>query len=315
MNSSEIEKKLGEFEHALLPFAFEKLRIIRLLEITLLIRGHILIEDLPGVGKTTLAKAFSAVLGRSFSRIQGTSDTLPQDIIGGEIIDFETKAFTIKKGPIFQEIVLIDEINRMHPKTQSAFLEAMEEKQISIAGKKFPLPKVHLVMATQNPLELKGTYPLPEAQRDRFACFLSMGFPDKEIQKKILSEQSYLKLEEKVAEVPEILSEKEILDLQEAATHVSISDEILERLIRFAEWTRNPEEYRYGISPRGLSIFSSALRANAVLNKRDYVIPEDGIDLAQPFLSHRIEPLNETIGKKELNKAVDKLYAHAFQGM
>jgi len=306
---------IQKMEELLLPFAFEKKSIIRLLQIALISRGHVLIEDLPGVGKTTLSKAFAATIGRSFSRIQGTSDTLPQDVIGGEIIDLHTKEFSIKKGPIFQEIVLIDEINRMHPKTQSAFLEAMEESQVSISGKHIPLPRIHLVLATQNPLELKGTYVLPEAQRDRFSCIISLGFPSAEIQKQILSDQSYLALNKKIEELPAVMTEEEILTLQKEVQSVHISDEILNRLLEFAEWTRNPEIFRYGMSPRGLSLFASALRANALLENRDFVLPEDGKDLIVPFVSHRIELLNEHISTSEKETAILQKYLLCYEGI
>lgn len=162
------------FRATFLPFVFDKPEVAKIFEIALLIRGHILIEDFPGIGKTTIAKAFSKLIGYSFSRIQGTSDSLPQDILGGEVFDFEQKHFSIKKGPIFQELVLIDEINRMHPKTQSAFLQCMEEQKVSLAGIEYELPKHHLIIATQNPIEYAGTFPLPEAQRDRFACFVKI---------------------------------------------------------------------------------------------------------------------------------------------
>jgi MoxR-like ATPase len=295
-------------EDHLMPFAFQKKHIIRLLQITLLIGGHALIEDLPGVGKTTIAKAFAAAIGKKFVRIQGTSDTLPQDILGGEVIDFETKEFHIKKGPIFEEVVLIDEINRMHPKTQSAFLEAMEEKQVSIAGKHFKLPQIHLIIATQNPLELKGTYPLPEAQRDRFACLISIGFPDREVQKKVLAEQQHYHLEKDLAAMPVVVTEEDIHFMQQELQKVTISDEILHRLIDLAENTRDVNFFRYGISPRGLAIFTSALRASALLQGREYVLPEDGKELIVPFCSHRIEYANETISKKEIAESLLQSY-------
>jgi len=308
-------ESLNKLEESLIPYAFGKKDVVRLLIISLLIKGHILIEDLPGVGKTTLAKAFSSLLGRTFARVQGTSDTLPQDIIGGEIIDLKTNDFLIKKGPIFSEFVLIDEINRMHPKTQSALMEGMEEKQVSIAGKLNALPDIHMIIATQNPIEYAGTYPLPEAQRDRFFCVLKIGFPSTEVQKDILKNQTFLDLNTRVQNLKSVVDNQEILHLQNMVKEVKIADEILLRLIKFAEWTRNPIYFRYGISPRGLSIFVQALRAQALLEDRDYVIPEDGRSLIIPLLTHRVEYLDETMPKEELEKMFLQNYMEIFKRM
>jgi MoxR-like ATPase len=211
-------KKIETVNELLLPFAFGKKNILRLLEIPLLIKGHLLINDLPGVGKTTLSKAFAIVVGLRFTRLQGTSDTLPQDIIGGEALDPKTREFIIRKGPLFTEVILIDEINRMHPKSQSAFLEAMEEGQVSIAGQAFPLPEQHMVIATQNPLEQSGTYPLPEAQKDRFSCSITIGVPDRDVQKNIISDEKYVDLTDRIEELPQIMSSEDISLLQKRFT-------------------------------------------------------------------------------------------------
>ncbi len=307
MNTSEHPS----LESALSPFAFGKQNIIRLLHIAVLTGGHLLIEDLPGVGKTTLAKAFSASLGRSFSRISGTSDTLPGDILGGEFFNPKTREFSIKKGPIFSEVVLIDEINRMHPKAQSAFLEAMEEKAVSIDGTKYELPPIHLVVATQNPIEYAGTYPLPEAQRDRFFAVLRMGFPDRELQKKILQNGEFA-LDKELQSLKPILTEAQIFDRRTQMKTIKISDEIAERILRLAEWSRDGNLFRYGISPRGISLFSSALRANALLDERDFVIPEDGKFLAASVLAHRLEPLDATTPRTEIEKMVTEKYQSLF---
>lgn len=310
-----LRKKAERFQVLLSPFAFEKEHVVRLLFIPLLIQGHVLINDLPGVGKTTLAKAFARLLGRSFSRLQGTSDTLPQDILGGEILDNVTREFSIKKGPIFQEIVLIDEINRMHPKSQSAFLEAMEERQVSIAGNTYQLPGIHLVIATENPVEYAGTYPLPEAQSDRFSCSIVMGFPDRELQKNILRDQQYIDLENRVASLTPVFEENEILLLQKEIKNVTVADDILERLLRMAEWSRNPELFRYGMSPRSLGIFTSALRAYAFLSGRDFVIPEDGKNLVVPFFRHRISLRDAALGARELEQILEEAYRNIFRGL
>lgn len=308
-------KKIKTVNELLLPYAFGKSHIIRLLLVPLLIKGHLLINDLPGVGKTTLSKAFATVLGLRFTRLQGTSDTLPQDIIGGEAIDMKTKEFMIRKGPLFTEIILIDEINRMHPKSQSAFLEAMEEGQVSIAGQAFSLPEQHMVIATQNPLEQSGTYPLPEAQKDRFSCSVTIGVPSRDIQKNILSDEKYVDLTAQLKELPEIMSSEDISLLQKAVHEVKISDIILERLMDLSEWTRDTRYFRYGLSLRGLTIIASAMRANAVLEGRDYVVPEDGKGLMGPFLSHRIEHIDNTLTEEALGHLLEEKYQTLCKGL
>ncbi len=308
-------EKMQQLEQHLSPFAFGKKNVVRLMIIPLLISGHILIDDLPGVGKTTLSKAFAKLLGRSFSRLQGTSDTLPQDILGGEIYHANTQEFSLRKGPIFEEIVLIDEINRMHPKSQSAFLEAMEERHVTIGTNRLELPAIHLVLATQNPIEYSGTYPLPEAQRDRFSCVITIGFPDRETQTAILAEQQYLELDQQISKLPALMTADEIISLRESVKAVNISPEILDRIITFADWTRDPEVFRYGMSPRALSIFAAALRANAVLDGRDFVIPEDAIALLIPFVRHRVEYLNSSVDSKGLADVLNEKYREIFRGL
>ncbi len=227
----------------------------------------------------------------------------------------KTREFQVRKGPIFAEIVLIDEINRMHPKSQSAFLEAMEEKHVSIAGNRYQLPEIHMVLATQNPIEYSGTYPLPEAQRDRFACMVSMGFPSTEVQTDILRHQKYNNLDQQIADLPQILTQEDIVFLRNSVQSVKISDEILNRLISLAEWTRNPEEFRYGLSPRSLSVFAAAMRANAVLEGRAYVIPEDGYILARPCVRHRVEHLNPSLADEKLGEVIEQKYKELFRGL
>ena len=305
-------QKCQEAKKELFPFVFEKDFLSDLLLISLFIKGHILIEDLPGVGKTTLAKAFSKILGLNFARIQGTPDTLPQDISGGEILHTQTQEFSLKKGPLFEEVVLVDEINRMHPKSQSVFLQAMEEKSIAINGKDIALPKIHILLATQNPIEYSGTYPLPEAQRDRFSCSMSIGFPSKEIQKNILKNQSFLNLDDQISSLKTVFSQEEILETQKEIQKIEIVDDILERLIKLAEFTRDESFFSYGISPRGLAIIVQALKAKAFLEGRSYVIPEDGLEILVPFLLHRIEHKDSSLGKKALSKMLLEKYREVF---
>lgn len=278
----------------LLPFVFGKKDVLRLFEIALLIKGHILIEDLPGVGKTTFSKAFATVLGKKFSRIQGTSDLLPSDILGGEVVNLQTKELSLKKGPIFSDIVLIDEINRMHPKTQSAFLEAMEEKTVSLVGEKYPLPSHHMIIATQNPVEHEGTNVLPEAQRDRFACKVSLGFPPKKIQMHML-QNTVGNIDSIIQTISSGISDDMLEDLQSKVQSIHMDDIIATRIVDFCSWTREDIQFRYGVSPRGMMIFGNAMRANAFLERRDFVLPEDGIHILSSFLLHRIEFREEKI--------------------
>jgi MoxR-like ATPase len=313
MNNT-LSTTIAQFRKELLPFVFGKNHLIDVLLVTLIMRGHILIEDLPGVGKTTVAKAFSALLGREFSRIQGTSDTLVQDVIGGEILDMQTKKLHLRKGPIFAEIVLVDEINRMHPKTQSAFLEAMEERQVSLAGKVEKLPHIHMILATQNPIEYSGTYPLPEAHRDRFACRLSIGFPDRALQKHMLIHQQYRTIDAQIAGLPSVLSAADLKTLEDYLPHVTISDIILDRLLDFVDWTRTDTQFRYGVSPRGVFQMTTALRAYAMLIGRDMVVPADVRVLLPYFLLHRIELVNGQ-GRDVLEQVCDEKLKEVFRGI
>lgn len=286
------------FRQAFLPFVFEKEDVAEVFEIALLSRSHVLIEDFPGVGKTTIAKALAKLLGFSHSRIQGTSDTLPQDLVGGEAFDFATKEFSIRKGPVFAETVLIDEINRMHPKAQSAFLECMEEKTVSIAGTTFELPEFHFVIATQNPLEHVGTFPLPEAQKDRFACVVKIGYPSDEIQKRIMRSGS--DIDSVVSGLSPVIGRETLREAVASVRRVHMDDKIVDGLVAFANWSRSEIRLKFGISPRGMAAFVMAIRAKAYLEGRDFAIPEDGRHLVVPFLSHRLNPFDQTLSHSEI---------------
>ncbi|MEZ0248978.1 MAG: AAA family ATPase, partial [Thermoproteus sp.] len=246
--------------------------------------GHVLIEDVPGVGKTLLAKLFSRVLGLSFRRIQFTPDLLPSDIIGTKVWRREKEEFETVKGPIFANIVLADEINRAPPKTQAALLEAMQEMQVTIEGETYRLERPFLVLATQNPIELEGTYPLPEAQLDRFMLRVSLGHPD---DKKLLKERVAWRLDDPSELARPVLNREGVLAAMSAVEEVEVVDEILDYISQFASM-RADRRVMAGPSPRALLSLLKAARAYALVQGRRYVIPDDVKALAIDVLAHRI---------------------------
>lgn len=247
--------------------------------------GHILIEDVPGVGKTTLVKALSRSLSLSYSRIQFTPDLLPSDITGISIYNQRTMEFEFRKGPIFANIVLADEINRTSPKTQSALLEVMEEKQISEGNNTFKLEKPFFVLATQNPIESEGTFVLPEAQLDRFIMKVSIGYPDKKDEANILK---IYRDSQPLEELESVASAEDILNLQKEARKVYASDQINEYIAGIADATRNNKYLILGSSTRASLALLRVAQANALINGRDFVIPEDIRENAQLVLGHRV---------------------------
>jgi MoxR-like ATPase len=247
--------------------------------------GHLLLEDVPGVGKTTLALSLSRVLGLSFARIQFTSDLLPSDILGVSIYDQSKKAFVFKQGPIFHQIILADEINRATPKTQSALLEAMAEGKVSVDGVTYELPKPFFVIATQNPVEQYGTFPLPESQLDRFSMRLSLGYPDKETEISILRGENPL---ENVAKLSPMVKPHEILATMQQINRFYVSPEVARFVVEIVSRTRNHPDVFLGVSTRGAIHLVSCAKALAYCRGRDFVVPEDIIDLAPYCLAHRI---------------------------
>jgi len=262
-----------------------KEEVIELLAVALLSKGHVLLEGVPGVAKTTIAKAFANAIGLSFSRIQLTPDLMPADIIGSVVYDQRTSEFKVRKGPIFANVVLADEINRATPKTQSALLEAMQEGQVTIEGNTYPLPKPFLVIATMNPVEYEGVYNLPEAQLDRFMMKIQIGYPDKD------EELLLLKRKEKgeFNTVGRIVDAKEVLSLIEEASKVKASEEILNYIYEISLRTRTDERVLLGASPRASEHLLFASKSLAFLRGRDYVIPDDVKEMAVHVLSHRIK--------------------------
>ncbi len=262
-----------------------KENIVNNMLVALLSGGHVLIEDVPGVGKTTLAKAISDSVAADFRRIQCTPDTLPTDIIGTSIYNTKTAQFEVMKGPVFCQIFLADEINRTSPKCQSALLEAMEEHQVTIDGNTFKLPDPFMVIATQNPTEQVGTYPLPEAELDRFMMKLSVGYPNMEMES--LLAKKYLSGELKQKTEP-VLTSDDIVKIKEEVRNVLIKDEVIEYALTIVERSRKLEELEYGLSPRAGLDLLMASKAEAYLHERDFVVPEDVINMAKITLPHRL---------------------------
>ncbi len=259
--------------------------VVTKLIVGLLAGGHVLIEDVPGVGKTLLARALARSIQCSFSRIQLTPDLLPSDILGVSIYNEQTRQFEFKKGPIFANIILADEINRTTPRTQSALLEAMNEAQISIERTTFKLQQPFMVIATQNPFEFEGTYFLPENQLDRFLLRITIGYPNIEQEARIILEQPAKGALEKLDHV---FNAPEVVELQRMVDDIKISQEVMDYTLSFISATRNHEHLDLGLSPRGGQALVRSAQAKAMLDKRDYVIPEDIKELATSVCAHRV---------------------------
>jgi len=260
-------------------------RAVDLMLTALFSRGHVLIEDVPGVGKTTLARALGRSLALEFRRIQFTSDTLPADVLGISVFQSTTERFEFHAGPIFANIVLADEINRATPKTQSALLEAMNEAAVTVDSQRRALPDPFMVVATQNPVEYLGTYPLPESQMDRFFLRLTLGYPEAEEEKKLLRRGG---TERALAAIPPVLSSEDVRTLQADVERVAVSDKLLDYLHALVEATRATSELRLPVSTRGAQALFRATQAHALLQGRDYATPDDAKSVAEPVLAHRI---------------------------
>jgi MoxR-like ATPase len=258
---------------------------VRLTITTLIARGHLLIEDVPGIGKTLLGVALARSFGVSFRRIQFTNDLLPSDILGLSVYDPKSGSFDFKPGPVFSHVLLADEINRSTPKTQSALLEAMSEGQVSIDGKTHTLPDPFLVIATQNPVEYHGTFPLPEAQLDRFLMRVRIGYPTHADELRILRERDRPATAE---DMKPVLSRDEVLALQARVDAVRVDEALLEYAVRLAEASRSVKGVRLGLSPRGTLAMVRAARATAVVEDRDYCVPDDLKLVAAPVIAHRL---------------------------
>ena len=278
---------LAEVERAVVG----KRGLLEMIMTAVLAGGHVLLEDFPGLGKTLIARSFAAVLGLDFKRIQFTPDLLPGDITGGYILDRKDNRFQLRQGPVFTNIVLADEINRASPKTQSALLEAMQEGQVTLEGKSMPLPEPFLVIATQNPIEYEGTFPLPEAQLDRFMLKLSIGYPSIADEREILNRRHLRKQED--VKLKAVTSAAKILKLRQSIEAIHIDADLEEYIVRIVQETRQDRRVAVGASPRASLAFLKMARAHAALNGRDFVLPDDIKRYAVPVLTHRIILLPE----------------------
>ena len=278
-------QRAAELEAALRQVIRGKDDVIRLALVSMMARGHLLIEGVPGVGKTTLAQALARALDCSFQRVQFTSDMLPSDVLGISIYSAIEQQFEFKRGPVFTNILLADEINRTTPKTQSALLEAMNEDQVTVDSHSYALPQPFLVIATQNPVEHHGTYPLPESQLDRFLMRVRMGYPDGDAERDILrSEAGAAQLEN----LRPVLTAVDVLEMQEAVKQVHVDESLVSYTLAIVKKTRESEHFSLGVSPRGSQMLYRAAQATAFLDGRNFCTPEDFKPLVIPVFAHRV---------------------------
>jgi MoxR-like ATPase len=281
---SVVREKLADLEKTLGQAIRGKAEVLRLSLVCALAKGHLLIEDVPGVGKTTLAQALARAVHCEFHRLQFTSDMLPSDVLGVTIYNTQTQAFEFKRGPIFTNILLADEINRATPKTQSALLEAMNEQQITIDGRCWPLQQPFMVIATQNPVEHHGTYPLPESQLDRFLMRIRIGYPDAVAEREILRSTA----PHRADVVQPVISGEELIRLQESVVQIGVDSSIVDYMLAIVECTRSHESLALGVSPRGAQALYRAAQALAMVEGRQYAIPDDVKRLVVPVFAHRV---------------------------
>jgi MoxR-like ATPase len=283
--ASAVSHRAAQLENALRKVIRGKDDIIRLAVVSLMARGHLLIEGVPGVGKTTLGQALARALDCTFQRVQFTSDMLPSDVLGISIYSAVEQQFEFKRGPVFTNVLLADEINRTTPKTQSALLEAMNESQVTMDAHSYPLPQPFLVIATQNPVEHHGTYPLPESQLDRFLMRVRMGYPDASAEREILrSEAGTNQLEA----MRPVLSSVDVLEMQHAVTQVRVDESLVSYALGIVRKTRESEQFSLGVSPRGSQMLYRAAQAMAFLDGRTFFTPEDFKPLVVPVFAHRV---------------------------
>ena len=286
VSTEELQKSAGELLDNVTKVVLGKEDVARLCLIALLAGEHVLLEDVPGVGKTLMGKALSSSVDGSFSRIQFTPDLLPSDIIGSSIFNSQTSSFVFNEGPIFNNFVLADEINRAPPRTQSALLEAMSESQVSVDGATHPLSQPFMVIATQNPFEFEGTYVLPESQLDRFLIRISMGYPDRAYEEAIFKSH---RTGEPVDQLKPVCNWQRVLEMQGAVRAVTVEDSISKYMLDIVEQTRTSPELSVGISTRGALAWYRAIQSAAFVDGRSFVIPDDAKNMAISVLGHRVQ--------------------------
>jgi MoxR-like ATPase len=284
-SAAEAAERIARLRAAVERVIKGKPEAVRLAAVTLLAGGHLLVEDVPGVGKTTLAQSLAQAIDCTFQRIQFTSDLLPSDVIGLSVYDERNRSFEFKHGPIFANIVLADEINRTTPKTQSALLEAMAEGHVTVEGVTYRLRAPFMVVATQNPVEHHGTYPLPESQVDRFMLRLRVGYPSFEVEKEILRDRER---GDPLETLRPVMSAEDVVELQRAVHHVTVDDALVDYLMRIVAATRESETLDLGVSPRGTLALFRAAQALALTDGRDYCLPDDIKRLILPVFAHRL---------------------------
>jgi len=285
LTSEEVVTKIADVIANVEMVVKGKTDAVRMAIITLLARGHLLIEDVPGVGKTVLAHSLAQSLNCSFRRVQFTSDLLPSDILGVSIFNQSTRDFEFRRGPIFSNIVLADEINRATPKTQSSLLEAMSEGQVSVENETLDLPAPFMVIATQNPIEYYGTYPLPESQLDRFHLRIRLGYPERDFERKIITG---MRASEKLSALTPVLKGEEVIELQRRVEAVRMEPTLLEYLLEIVARTRSSDRFQLGVSPRGAIALHRCAKAMAIVDGRDYCVPDDVKRLAVACIAHRV---------------------------
>lgn len=266
---------------------------VRMVLVALLCEGHLLVEDVPGVGKTMLSRAVARSLGCTYARLQCTPDLLPSDLIGVTLFSQKTSDFEFRAGPVFHQVILADEVNRATPKTQSALLECMGERQVTVEGVTRPLPRPFLVMATQNPIEYEGTFPLPEAQLDRFLLRIRLGYPSFEAENEMLVRQQD---HHPIEDLEQVVSAEQLLEMQKTVRGVRVDDSLRQYLVRLVQRTREMDRLFLGASPRGSQALFMAAQAMAAMDGRDYVVPDDIKSMVIPALSHRMISRTDGVG-------------------
>ncbi len=304
-----LQERLAELRASIRRVVKGKDDVIELALVSLVARGHLLIEDVPGVGKTTLAQALARSFHCTFQRIQFTSDMLPSDVIGVSIFHPARQEFEFKPGPIFANVVLADEINRTTPKTQSALLEVMNEAQVTIDNRTHPVPQPFLVIATQNPVEHHGTYPLPESQLDRFLMRLRMGYPNRESEKEILRNHSGLAALSNGAAPENQLEAADVQEMQRAAEDVRVDESLLDYALDIVERTRASDQLSLGVSPRGALMLRRAAQALALLSGRNYCLPDDFKRLILPIFAHRVVVSSRHMGTQKKSAQAEEILA------